>query len=182
MEHDKRELDATLSSSASRHQQPRRRATLKQTLPSPSGVTKLMSTRIWHQLGEQTCICMFTLRKKLLFDCTTNHLQQKKKKGTGIGIQQHADSSPHLNSTTGGNTHNALLDAFVLNWLRIGALTQIFSGEQVILRFSLARKSKGEMKGEEAQTHSRTERLFVFRDSDQSVCLCVCHRKCHFQI
>lgn len=147
---------------------------------------KLMSARIWHRLGEQNvCACLHR-GKKLLFDCTTSHLQQRKKKGTGIGIKQHADSRPHLNSTTGGNTHNALLDAFVLNWLRIGALTQIFSGEQVILRFSLARKTKGERKGEEAQTHSRTEWLFVFRNSDQSVCLCVClcvcHRKCRFQM
>lgn len=73
---------------------PRRRATLKQTLPSSSGVMKLMSARIWHRLGEQNvCACLHR-GKKLLFDCTTSHLQQRKKKGTGIGIKQHADSSP----------------------------------------------------------------------------------------
>lgn len=82
-------------------------------------------------------------------------------KHTGTRIVTH--SSPHLNSTTGGNTHNALLDAFVLNWLRIGGSDPLLSSsEPGYFKISLGGKTKGEMKGEEAQTHTQTGRPLIF--------------------
>lgn len=56
-------------------------------------------------------------------------------KSTRIGIHQCAVSGLYLNSTKGVNTHNALLDAFVLSPRHNGALTHFFSSRQVILGF-----------------------------------------------
>lgn len=79
-------------------------------------------------------------------------------KMTRIGIHQCADSGPHLNSTTGGNTHNALCDAFVLNWRHFGALTHFLSKQGGYFKISLVRgpRANERWRGWDAQSDQLT--------------------------
>lgn len=100
---------------------------------------------------------------------------------TGIGIHQCADTGPHLNSTTGGNTHNAPFDAFVLNWCRIGALTYFFSMQAGYFKISLMREPRANERWRGSDAHSDPLSLIFWENSEsvRAPVLPVCNKNCH---